>query len=97
MPEWQRSYSWETAEVETFWQDLLDFERHNPGQAVAGEEYFLGSIVLVTADLQISSSMGSSGWPPPQFYFRFCETLFGNTRVMPPNGSRAAISHRLIS
>lgn len=48
VPEWQRSYSWETAQVETFWQDLLSFDDQYPGSTIMSEEYFLGSIVLVT-------------------------------------------------
>jgi hypothetical protein len=48
VPEWQRSYSWEGAEVEAFWQDLVAFDTQYPGKNIAGEEYFLGSIVLVT-------------------------------------------------
>jgi hypothetical protein len=48
VPEWQRSYSWTTQQVETFWTDLLDFSARYPGKNIVGEEYFLGSIVLVT-------------------------------------------------
>jgi uncharacterized protein DUF262/uncharacterized protein DUF1524 len=48
VPEWQRSYSWDTPQIETFWQDLLAFDGAYPGDTIAGEEYFLGSIVLVT-------------------------------------------------
>lgn len=47
VPEWQRSYSWATQQVETFWRDLLDFSDLYPGENIVGEEYFLGSIVLV--------------------------------------------------
>lgn len=49
VPEWQRSYSWETVQVEAFWQDLVAFDALYPGNNITGEEYFLGSIVLVTA------------------------------------------------
>lgn len=45
VPDWQRSYSWTQPHVETFWNDLIRFDRRHPG--VAGE-YFLGSIVLVS-------------------------------------------------
>ncbi len=48
VPEWQRSYSWTTEEIEAFWQDLTAFEARYPDENVIGEEYFLGSIVLVT-------------------------------------------------
>lgn len=48
VPEWQRSYAWDTPQVETFWQDLLAFDAQYPGDNITGEEYFLGSIVLVT-------------------------------------------------
>lgn len=47
VPEWQRSYSWTTSEVETFWLDLQRFDAQYPGGNVDSEEYFLGSIVLV--------------------------------------------------
>jgi hypothetical protein len=48
VPEWQRSYSWTTEEIDAFWQDLIAFDNQYPGQNIVGEEYFLGSIVLVT-------------------------------------------------
>jgi hypothetical protein len=48
VPDWQRSYSWDTSQVDTFWQDLLMFDERYPDKNVEGEEYFLGSIVLVT-------------------------------------------------
>src|SRR5680860_1381858 len=48
VPEWQRSYSWDAAQIETFWQDLVAFDQHYPDDNISGEEYFLGSIVLVT-------------------------------------------------
>lgn len=48
VPEWQRSYSWDTPQVEAFWQDLVAFDTQYPGDTITGEEYFLGSIVLVT-------------------------------------------------
>jgi hypothetical protein len=47
VPEWQRNYSWTTSEVETFWQDLLRFDRTYPDANIEEEEYFLGSIVMV--------------------------------------------------
>lgn len=48
VPEWQRSYSWTTDEIESFWQDLIAFDAQYPDDNVNGEEYFLGSVVLVT-------------------------------------------------
>lgn len=48
VPEWQRSYSWTTEEIEAFWQDLTTFDARYPTDNIIGEEYFLGSIVLVT-------------------------------------------------
>lgn len=48
VPEWQRSYAWTADAVEAFWQDLLAFDERYPEDNVVGEEYFLGSIVLVT-------------------------------------------------
>ena len=48
VPDWQRSYSWSSREIETFWQDLIAFDERYTGDTIEGEEYFLGSIVLVT-------------------------------------------------
>jgi uncharacterized protein with ParB-like and HNH nuclease domain len=48
VPDWQRSYSWNSSQVETFWSDLLDFERRNPKEAAGLRKYFLGSVVIVT-------------------------------------------------
>lgn len=48
VPEWQRSYSWTTEQIEAFWQDLVAFDALYPGDNITGEEYFLGSVVLVT-------------------------------------------------
>ena len=47
VPDWQRSYSWDTDQVKTFWEDLLHFNEAYPGSHARGHEYFLGSIVLV--------------------------------------------------
>lgn len=47
VPDWQRSYSWDTAQIETFWQDIVAFSDQYPDKNIIGEEYFLGSIVLV--------------------------------------------------
>lgn len=47
VPDWQRSYSWTTTEVEMFWKDLLTFSERYPDDNVTEQEYFLGSIVVV--------------------------------------------------
>ncbi len=47
VPEWQRNYSWTTSEVDTFWKDLLLFDKAYPIHNVLDQEYFLGSIVIV--------------------------------------------------
>jgi len=47
VPDWQRSFSWTTSVVETFWEDLQRFNRQYSGDALKGEEYFLGSVVIV--------------------------------------------------
>jgi len=47
VPEWQRSYSWTTSHVETFWEDLLAFSDQYPEETIQDQEYFLGSIVIV--------------------------------------------------
>jgi hypothetical protein len=48
VPDWQRSYSWTREEIEAFWLDLIAFDARYPDDNIIGEEYFLGSIVLVT-------------------------------------------------
>ena len=48
VPEWQRSYSWGSDEVEAFWSDLIAFDKAYPGRNIENQEYFLGSAVLVT-------------------------------------------------
>ena len=49
VPDWQRSYSWTTTEVATFWQDLVAFSELYPNDNIKGQEYFLGSVVIVDA------------------------------------------------
>ncbi|MES9950566.1 MAG: DUF262 domain-containing protein [Candidatus Thiodiazotropha sp.] len=49
VPDWQRSYSWTTSEVETFWRDLLAFSDRYPNDGIKTEEYFLGSVVIVNS------------------------------------------------
>ncbi len=49
VPDWQRSYSWKTEQIEAFWQDLTNFSNLYPGDNVNIQEYFLGSIVLVVS------------------------------------------------
>src|SRR3954454_4919774 len=48
VPDWQRSYSWTTEEGEAFWNDLVAFDDQYPGANINNQEYFVGSIVLVT-------------------------------------------------
>jgi hypothetical protein len=48
VPDWQRSYSWDRAEHDLFWTDLIQFAGAYPtAEAIAEQEYFLGSVVLV--------------------------------------------------
>ncbi len=47
VPNWQRNYSWTTSEVEVFWKDLVSFDQRYPNSNIDGQEYFLGSVVLV--------------------------------------------------
>jgi uncharacterized protein with ParB-like and HNH nuclease domain len=47
VPDWQRNYSWTTSEVEVFWKDLVSFDQRYPNNNIDGQEYFLGSVVLV--------------------------------------------------
>lgn len=48
VPDWQRSYAWDTPQIEIFWQDLIAYSEQYPEANILGEEYFLGSIVIVT-------------------------------------------------
>lgn len=48
VPEWQRDYSWDSDQIETFWQDLIRFSNQYPEKTILSQEYFLGSIVLVS-------------------------------------------------
>jgi uncharacterized protein with ParB-like and HNH nuclease domain len=47
VPDWQRSYSWQMSQIETFWHDLMDFSERYPDKNINGKEYFFGSIVIV--------------------------------------------------
>lgn len=47
VPDWQRNYSWTSSEVDTFWKDLIGFDRRYPDNNLDGQEYFVGSVVLV--------------------------------------------------
>jgi uncharacterized protein with ParB-like and HNH nuclease domain len=47
VPDWQRNYSWTNSQVEVFWNDILNFDRRYPDEHIEGQEYFLGSVVLV--------------------------------------------------
>jgi hypothetical protein len=48
VPDWQRSYSWGSEQLDQFWTDLTTFDSQYPGTNIDNQEYFLGSIVLVT-------------------------------------------------
>lgn len=50
VPEWQRSYSWTTSQVDKFWDDLDSFAKRYPDGAMSDREYFLGAVVLVDQD-----------------------------------------------
>jgi len=47
VPDWQRNFSWTSSEVDTFWKDLVGFDGRYPGNTLDGQEYFVGSVVLV--------------------------------------------------
>ena len=46
IPSYQRPYAWEKEQVETLFDDLLDFYKNQPKD----DNYFLGSIVLIKED-----------------------------------------------
>lgn len=48
VPSFQRNYSWEQSHVGWFWKDLIAFSEEYAGNHIANQEYFLGSIVLVS-------------------------------------------------
>lgn len=52
LPEFQRPYSWDKAQVTAFWSDLLEFQRIYAGSPVTAS-YFLGSVVILKSDEQI--------------------------------------------
>jgi hypothetical protein len=43
----QRQFSWDSSQIETFWQDVQWFSNENSGDTYRGKEYFLGSIVVI--------------------------------------------------
>jgi uncharacterized protein with ParB-like and HNH nuclease domain len=43
----QRQFSWDSSQIETFWQDIQWFSTENAGEAYRAREYFLGSIVVI--------------------------------------------------
>ncbi len=45
VPRLQRPYSWDTSETRELWNDLIAFHERFPGNTLVGHEYFLGSIV----------------------------------------------------
>ncbi len=47
VPDWQRNFSWTTSEVGVFWKDLLNFDKRYADNNIDGQEYFVGSVVLV--------------------------------------------------
>ncbi|RYD04822.1 hypothetical protein N752_12920 [Desulforamulus aquiferis] len=49
IPRFQREYSWETEELTTIWEDLMENLLFN-GENLVAQEYFLGSLVLVGDD-----------------------------------------------
>lgn len=49
VPEWQRSYAWGNDQIDSFWSDLTAFGDKYSDDNIAGQEYFLGSLVLVTS------------------------------------------------
>lgn len=49
LPEYQRSYSWEKAQVSAFWSDLILFEQEYSSSPTTAT-YFLGSVVLIPGD-----------------------------------------------
>jgi hypothetical protein len=46
--DYQRDFSWSESEADVFFRDLLAFSNLYPNQNVEAQEYFLGSMVLVT-------------------------------------------------
>ena len=45
--QWQRNYSWDSAEIEAFWSGLIAFSNQYPDANIIDREYFLGSIVII--------------------------------------------------
>src|SRR6478672_164028 len=53
LPEFQRSYSWEKAQVATFWRDLKAF-RERFDKSPVDASYFLGPIVVIESKTDIT-------------------------------------------
>lgn len=47
VPDYQRDFSWSRSEAETLWVDLKQFSGQYPGEQIAGQMYFLGTMVMV--------------------------------------------------
>jgi Protein of unknown function DUF262/Protein of unknown function (DUF1524) len=47
VPDYQRSYSWDKDELNELWTDVVRFEARFPEAQLAGQEYFLGSVVAL--------------------------------------------------
>lgn len=50
VPRFQREYSWQTEEIEEFWDDITEQIKPQGAKKVKNEEYFIGCIVLVGED-----------------------------------------------
>jgi hypothetical protein len=49
VPDWQRSYSWKSDQVDVFWADLMRFSKTYPDRNIDNHHYFLGSVVIVSS------------------------------------------------
>lgn len=50
VPRFQREYSWQTEEVEEFWDDITEQIKPQANKHIKNDEYFIGCIVLVGED-----------------------------------------------
>jgi len=48
VPDYQRDFSWDKAQISEFWNDIFNFAQSDP-QQTSYREYFLGAIVLVNS------------------------------------------------
>ena len=84
LPEFQRSYSWEKAQVATFWGDLEAFKDRYVGNPVTAA-YFLGPIVVIESRTEITILDGQQRLATATIFLAVLRDLAGETNVTTPD------------